>query len=80
VPPLQIIDGQTFTEDGLEETFAVNHLALVDALLSRDRSLRRVVLVGSATHDPAVRTGPPPFGLAGHHAGPAGPRHRVGTN
>jgi len=59
---VQVISGQSSTEDGLEETFAVNHLAhlaLVDGLLSRDGSLRQVVLIGSATHDPAVRTGTP---------------------
>ncbi|WP_432492477.1 SDR family NAD(P)-dependent oxidoreductase [Kineococcus gypseus] len=50
------------TRDGLEEVLQVNHLAhlaLVDALLARPRPPRRVVLLGSATHDPAVRTGTP---------------------
>lgn len=49
------------TADGFEATFQVNHLAhlaLVDALLARGTA--RVVLVGSQTHDPAVRTGTPP--------------------
>lgn len=59
---LQILDGPTSTADGFEETFQVNHLAhlaLVDALLARERPPRRVILVGSGTHDPAVRTGTP---------------------
>lgn len=59
---LQILQGPTSTEDGFEETFQVNHLAhlaLVDTLLAREVPPRRVVLVGSATHDPAVRTGTP---------------------
>ena len=60
---VQVIKGQTRTEDGLEETFAVNHLshvALVDTLLNRSRPLGRVVFIGSATHDPDQRTGTPP--------------------
>ena len=59
---VQVLRGPTRTPDGLEETFAVNHLAhlaLVDALLRRDAPPRRVVLLGSATHDPARRTGTP---------------------
>ena len=59
---LQVLRGPTWTPDGLEETFQVNHLAhvaLVDALLARPDPPRRVVLLGSATHDPAVRTGTP---------------------
>lgn len=59
---LQIVTGQTFTLLGIEETFAVNHLAhlaLVDALLARDRPPRRVVFVSSDTHNPAIRTGTP---------------------
>lgn len=59
---LQVLQGPTFTTDGFEETFQVNHLAhvaLIDALLARTVPPRRVVLVGSATHDPAVRTGAP---------------------
>ena len=59
---LQLLRGPTSTVDGFEETFQVNHLAhvaLVDALLARPVPPRRVVFVGSATHDPAVRTGTP---------------------
>lgn len=59
---LQILREPTVTPDGFEETFQVNHLAhvaLVDALLARPVPPRRVVFVGSATHDPAIRTGTP---------------------
>jgi NAD(P)-dependent dehydrogenase (short-subunit alcohol dehydrogenase family) len=59
---LQVVRGPTSTRDGYEETFQVNHLAhlaLVDALLARPVRPHRVVLVGSATHDAAVRTGTP---------------------
>ncbi len=59
---VQVLRGPARTPDGLEETFAVNHLAhlaLVDALLRRDSPPRRVVLLGSATHDPAQPTGTP---------------------
>ncbi len=59
---VQVLRGPTRTVDGVEETFAVNHLAhvaLIDALLRRDTPPRRVVLIGSATHDPARPTGTP---------------------
>ena len=59
---LQLLRGPTVTRDGFEETFQVNHLAhvaLVDELLARPGPPRRLVFVGSATHDPAVRTGTP---------------------
>jgi NAD(P)-dependent dehydrogenase (short-subunit alcohol dehydrogenase family) len=59
---VQVLRGPTRTPDGIEETFAVNHLAhlaLVDALMRRDAPPRRVVLLGSATHDPARPTGTP---------------------
>ena len=59
---LQVVTGQTFVAAGVEETFAVNHLAhlaLVDALLAREKPPRRVVFVSSDTHNPAVRTGTP---------------------
>lgn len=59
---LQVLRGRTSTTDGFEETFQVNHLAhvaLVDALLARPDPPRRVVFIGSATHNPAVRTGTP---------------------
>jgi NAD(P)-dependent dehydrogenase (short-subunit alcohol dehydrogenase family) len=56
------VRGATRTADGFEETFQVNHLAhvlLVDALLARLAPPRSVVFIGSATHDPAIRTGTP---------------------
>jgi NAD(P)-dependent dehydrogenase (short-subunit alcohol dehydrogenase family) len=59
---VQVLRGPTSTPDGFEETFQVNHLAhvaLLDTLLARTVPPRRLVLVGSATHDPAVRTGTP---------------------
>lgn len=50
------------TADGFDPTVQVNHLAhlaLVDGLLARARPPHTVVMLGSATHDPAVRTGMP---------------------
>lgn len=62
---LQVPGELRTTVDGFEETFQVNHLAqllLVDLLVARGDALRRIVLVGSATHDPAQFTGmPAPF-------------------
>jgi NAD(P)-dependent dehydrogenase (short-subunit alcohol dehydrogenase family) len=59
------VSGTTFTDDGIEETFAVNHLAhflLVQEVLPSMPAPGRVVFVSSATHDPAQRTGFPPPG------------------
>jgi NAD(P)-dependent dehydrogenase (short-subunit alcohol dehydrogenase family) len=59
---LQVLHGPATTRDGFDETFQVNHLAhvlLVDALLARSAPPGVVVFLGSATHDPAVRTGTP---------------------
>jgi NAD(P)-dependent dehydrogenase (short-subunit alcohol dehydrogenase family) len=55
-------DTPVLTADGIEMTFAVNHLghfALVTGLLDRQRDGARVVVVASDTHDPAQRTGMP---------------------
>jgi NAD(P)-dependent dehydrogenase (short-subunit alcohol dehydrogenase family) len=44
-----------FTEDDMEETFAVNYLAhflLVNLLLAKSHSLKRIALVSSSLHDP----------------------------
>ena len=72
VPPLralvcnagiQVVTGTTYTEDGFEETFGVNHLGhflLVNLLLGDLEAPARIVLVSSGTHDPAQRTGMPP--------------------
>ncbi|MFI7671042.1 SDR family NAD(P)-dependent oxidoreductase [Nocardia sp. NPDC049526] len=53
---------RTYTEDGVEATFGVNHLghlALVQALLGDLIAPARIVFVGSATHDPKQITGMP---------------------
>jgi NAD(P)-dependent dehydrogenase (short-subunit alcohol dehydrogenase family) len=59
---IQLVGPTTFTDDGFETTFQVNHLAhfLLVALL-RDRLAPdgRVVVVSSGTHDPDRRTGMP---------------------
>jgi NAD(P)-dependent dehydrogenase (short-subunit alcohol dehydrogenase family) len=56
---IQRLGTRRMTRDGFEETFQVNHLAhlaLVDELIARDDGgPQRIVLIGSATHDPAVR-------------------------
>jgi NAD(P)-dependent dehydrogenase (short-subunit alcohol dehydrogenase family) len=69
----------TFTADGFESTFGVNHLAhflLVNLLLPRFTSPARIVVVASGTHDPALKTGVPapawndPVALARGELGP----------
>lgn len=60
---VQLVRGGSLTRDGFEETFQVNvlaHVALLDVLLHRAAPPRRVVLVGSRTHDPDRWTGTPP--------------------
>jgi NAD(P)-dependent dehydrogenase (short-subunit alcohol dehydrogenase family) len=64
---IQIVTAATFTEDGYETTFAVNHLAhflLVDRLLDHLASPARILFVASGVHDPANRTGMPAPALA----------------
>jgi NAD(P)-dependent dehydrogenase (short-subunit alcohol dehydrogenase family) len=59
---IQIVSGTTYTEDGFETTFAVNHLGhflLVNLLLRHLVAPARVVFVSSGTHDPAQRTAMP---------------------
>ena len=59
---IQIVSGATFTGDGFETTFQVNHLAhflLVDLLRERLQDPGRVIFVSSGTHDPSKRTGMP---------------------
>lgn len=66
----------TWTADGIEATFGVNHLAhflLVREVLPSMRAPGRVVFVSSATHDPARRTGFP----APDHASAAELAHPV---
>ncbi|KAI8909886.1 dehydrogenase/reductase [Powellomyces hirtus] len=59
---LQVASGLTFTKEGVETTFGVNHLghALLLALL-KDHLLddARIVWTASGTHDPAQKTGVP---------------------
>lgn len=70
---------QTFTKDGFESTFGVNHLGhflLVNLLLPRLAAPARIVVVSSGTHDPAQKTGIPvpawndPAALAEGELGP----------
>jgi NAD(P)-dependent dehydrogenase (short-subunit alcohol dehydrogenase family) len=59
---VQVVSELGSTEDGYELTFGVNHLghfALVEGLLDQLARPSRIVLVSSATHDPANRTGMP---------------------
>lgn len=59
---LQVVSGTTYTEDGFETTFGVNHLGhflLVNLLLQQLRQPARIVFVSSDTHDPAIRSGMP---------------------
>lgn len=59
---LQVVSGTTYTEDGFETTFGVNHLGhflLVNLLLEHTVSPARIVFVSSGTHDPKQRTGMP---------------------
>ncbi len=59
---IQIVSGTTFTTDGFETTFGVNHLAhflLVNLLLPQMAEGSRIVFVSSDTHDPTTQTGMP---------------------
>ncbi|MET9492127.1 SDR family NAD(P)-dependent oxidoreductase [Nocardia sp. NPDC006630] len=59
---MQVVSGITFTADGFEQTFGVNHLAhflLVQELLPLLATPGRVVFVASDTHDPKKPTGTP---------------------
>lgn len=59
---VQIVSGDTFTVDGFETTFGVNHLAhflLVNLLLPQMVENSRIVFVSSDTHDPTTQTGMP---------------------
>ena len=54
---LQHVNGQTYTDDGLESNFAINYLAnfLLALLLlpSMDKEAGRIVFTSSWTHDPS---------------------------
>ncbi len=59
---VQIVSGVNYTVDGIETTFAVNHLAhflLANLMLPRLVPPARIVFVSSGTHDPDQRTGMP---------------------
>ncbi len=72
---------KTFTADGFESTFGVNHLGnflLVNLLLPRLAPPARIAVVASGVHDPAQKTGMPapawndPTALAKGDLGPLG--------
>src|SRR2546421_5140220 len=59
---VQVLSGARRSADGIELTFAVNHLghfALVGGLLDQLACPARVLIVSSDTHDPARRSGMP---------------------
>ncbi|MFZ6028165.1 MAG: SDR family NAD(P)-dependent oxidoreductase [Chloroflexota bacterium] len=59
---VQVISGTTYTEDGFETTFGVNHLGhflLVNLLIEYLAAPARIIVVSSDTHDPVQKTGMP---------------------
>jgi NAD(P)-dependent dehydrogenase (short-subunit alcohol dehydrogenase family) len=59
---VQVVSGTEWTEDGIEMTFGVNHLAhfaLVQGLRDELAHPARIVVVSSGTHDPSKHTGMP---------------------
>src|SRR5829696_5061715 len=59
---LQVVSGTSYTEDGFEESFGVNHLAhllLVNLVLCQLEAPARIIFLSSGTHDPERRTGMP---------------------
>ncbi len=59
---VQIPGPRTETADGFEQTAQVNHLAhlmLIDEVIARAERPMRVAMIGSGTHNPALRTGLP---------------------
>ncbi len=59
---IQIIKTVSYTDDGYETTFAVNHLGhflLVNLMLPRMRAPARIAVVSSGTHNPDQFTGMP---------------------
>ncbi len=60
---LQVVSGTTYTKDGFETTFGVNHLGhflLVNLLLKDLQPPARIVFVSSDTHDATKKTPLPP--------------------
>ena len=59
---VQFIRRQTYTKDGFETTFGVNHLGhflLVNLLLSQLTTPARIIIISSDTHDRSKTTGMP---------------------
>jgi len=63
---VQFADATHFTDDGIEETFAVNHLNALRLTLGLESSLQggRVMFIGSGTHNARHPTAAP-FGFRG---------------
>lgn len=59
---IQVVSGITYTQDGFETTFGVNHLGhflLVNLLLTSLIAPGQIIFVSSAAHDPEKKTGMP---------------------
>jgi NAD(P)-dependent dehydrogenase (short-subunit alcohol dehydrogenase family) len=59
---LQVVGETTYTEDGFETTFGVNHLGhflLINKLLRKMSEPGRIIFVSSGTHDPEQKSGMP---------------------
>ena len=59
---LQVVERTTYTQDGFEMTFGVNHLGhflLVHLLLKHMTEQGKIIFVSSGTHDPDLVTGMP---------------------
>lgn len=63
---VQFADGTRYTDEGIEKTFAVNHLNALRLTLGLESALQggRVMFIGSGTHNPRHPTAAP-FGFHG---------------